>query len=225
MNTLSLKRENLHIVSTTNTISKAYTYGYQPIATGESAPNFYLPAQHAVTKQLLSGSLSREAFITLQDLLDDQQSLVIAFLGAPGQAAVNIQQLEKLHTAIQAEGGRLIIFTAIEPKYLRRQLKQSNTLNLFYDADNTIAELFGLYDIQNPLWQWISGIEEEEQSIPALYVIAPDSTIAFSYIDYSFNLFTDHPYPLQPVSKELFGVVNELSVQYDYQPKAYKLVS
>jgi len=82
-----------------------------------------------------------------------------------------------------------------------------------------------LYDIQNPLWQWISGIEEEEQSIPALYVIAPDSKVAFSYIDYNFNLFIDNSYPLQSISKELLDVVNELSVQYHYQPDAYKLVS
>jgi hypothetical protein len=225
MNTLSLKRENLHIVNTINTTSTGYTYGYQPVGTGESAPNFYLPTQHALAKQLISSSLSREAFITLQDLLDDQQPLVIAFLGAPGQVAVNIQQLEKLHTAIQAEGGKLVVLTAIEPKYLRKQLKQSNTLNLFYDADNAVAELFGLYDIQNPLWQWVSGIEEEEESLPALYVIAPDSTITFSFVDYSFNLFTDNSYPLHSVSKELLDVVNELSVQYHYQPEAYKLVS
>ncbi len=75
------------------------------------------------------------------------------------------------------------------------------------------------------LWQWVSGIEEEEQSIPALYVITPDAKVAFSYVDYRFNLFTDHSYPLQSVSKELFDVVNESSVQYHYQPEAYKLVS
>jgi hypothetical protein len=225
MNALTLKKENLHIVSTANTTSStAYTYGYQPIATGESVPNFYLPTQHAVTKQLL-GSLSREAFISLQDLLDDQQSLVIAFIGAPGQAAINIQQLEKLHAAIQAEEGKLIVFTAIKPKYLRRQFKQSNTLHIFYDEDNTIAELFGLYDIQNPLWQWASGIEEEEESLPALYVISPDSKVAFNYVDYSFNLFTGNSYPLQSVSRALFDVMNELSLQNRYQPDAYKLVS
>ena len=225
MNTQPLKRENLHIVSTASTFSKAYTYGYEPLATGESIPNFYLPAQHVVSKQLLSGSLSREAFISLQDFLDDQQPLVIAFLGAPGQAAVNIQLLERLHDIIQAQGGRLLIFTAIEPKYLRRQLKQSGTLHIFYDEDNTIAELFGLYDIQNPLWQWASGIEEEEQSLPAVYVVAPDSKVAFSYVDYNFNLFIDNPYPLQSISKALLDVVNELSVQYHYQREAYKLVS
>src|SRR5206468_8079606 len=118
----TLRRENLHVVNATNTKATTYTYGYQPISTGENVPNFYVPQQHAITKHLLSGSLSREAFITLQDLLDDQQPLAIAFLGAPGQAAVNIQQLEKLHTAIQAEGGKLIVLTAIEPKYLRKQL-------------------------------------------------------------------------------------------------------
>jgi len=225
MNTLTLKRENLHIVNAIDTTSTVYTYGYQPITTGESVPNFYLPQQHAITKHLLSGSLSREAFITLQDLLDDQQPLVFAFLGAPGQAAVNIQQLEKLHTAIADQGAKLVVLTSIKPKYLRKQLKQSNTLNLFYDADNTVAELFGLYDAQNPLWQWASGIEEEEEFLPALYVVAPDSTIAFGYVDYSFNLFTDNPYPLQSVSKELLDVVNELSVQYHYQPEVYKLVS
>ncbi len=151
MNTLTLKRENLHIVSSTNTTSTGNTYGYQPVTTGESVPNFYIPREHAITKHLLPGSLSREAFITLQDLLDDQQPLVIAFLGAPGQAAANIQQLEKLHTAVADQGGKLIVLTAIQPKYLRRQLKQSSSLHLFYDEDNVVAELFGLYDAQNPL--------------------------------------------------------------------------
>ena len=224
MNTLTSKKENLHIVSTTITPSKAYTYGYQPLETGKSVPYFQLPAQHAITKQF-SGSLSREAFISLQDLLDDQQPLVIAFLGAPGQAAANIQQLEKMHIAIQEQGGKLIVLTAIEPKYLRRQLRQSNTLTIFYDEDNTIAELFGLYDVQNPLWQWVSGIEEEEQSIPALYVITPDSKVAFGYADYTFNLFTSDSKYLQSIKKELLDHVNELSLQYHYPQVSYKLVS
>lgn len=225
MNTLPLKRENLHIVNTANSFSKTYTYGYQPIATGDSAPRFYLPTQQVITKHSLPGSLLREAFITLQDLLDDHQPLVFAFLGAPGQAAIDLQQLETLHAAIQDEGGKLIAFTSIEPKYLRKQLKQSGSLRLFYDADHAIAELFGLYDAQNPLWQWVSGIEEEEQSVPALYVIAPDGHVAFSYVDYSFNLFTSNPYPLQAIKKELYDAVSESSVQYRYQPDAYKLVS
>ena len=224
MNTLTLQRENLHIVSTNSSLSRTNNYGYQPIAAGEYVTNFYLPAQHVVTKHSITGSLTRETYISLQDFLDDQQPLVIAFLGAPGQAAVSVQQLEQLHVAVQNHGGKLLVVTAIEPKHLRRQLKQSNTLNIVYDKDNTVSELFGLYDTQNPLWQWVSGIEEEEQSLPALYIITADSKVAFAYADYNFSLFTSGSYALQTVTKELLNTVDEVSVQYQL-PEAYKLVS
>lgn len=225
MNTLALKREHLHIINSINTSSKVNHYGYQPVATGETAPHFYLPVQLIITKHTITGSLAREAFVSLQDLLDYQQPLVFAFLGAPGQAAVSIYQLEKLHNAVQNSGGKLLIFTAVEPKYLRKQLKQSDTLNILYDKDNAIAELFGLYDIQNPLWQWVSGIEEEEQSLPALYVISPDSSILFSYVDYNFSLFAGNSYNLQTISKGLLNTIYEVSAQHHYQTEAYKLVS
>lgn len=225
MNALSIKSENLHLVSNTNATSNVYQYGYQPVVTGEFVPTFFLPTQHGITGHFASSSFSREVVISLQDFLDYQQPLVIAFLGAPGQAAVNIQQLHKLHTDIEEHGGKLLILTAIEPKYLRRQLKQSNTLNIFHDEDNTIAELFGLYDLQNPLWQWVSGIEEEEQTIPALYVIAPDRKITFSYVDYTFSLFTGDYYPLQIISNKLLNSVTTIAAQYQYPSKAYKLVS
>ena len=223
MSALLFKNETLHIVSNHNT--DVFTYGYQPVTKGEIIPAFHLHSSNGIAKSFASGSLAREVYISLQDFLDHQQPLVIAFLGAPGQAAVHVEKLEALQADVQNNGGKLLVLTPIEPKYLRRKLKQSNTLTIFHDNDNTIAELFGLYEAQNPLWQWVSGIEEEEQSLPALYVIAPDRSVAYSHVDYSFNLFAGTGKQMQRYRSDLLDAVAAVSQQYHYVPLKYRLVS
>ncbi len=218
----AFSKENLHIIGDTDLLSSDTNhYGYQPLAKGGCIPAFSLPSEAGIINAL-APLLKRETLITLQDFLDYQQPLVIAFLGAPGQAAADILKLEKLGTGIQQCGGRLLVLTAIAPRHLRRQLRQSDTFTLFYDKDNTIAELFGLYDPQNPLWQWVSGIEEEEQVLPALYVAAPDRNITFSYVDYHFSLFTGS---MQHWHAGLLNAVQAVANQYCYQQATYRRVS
>jgi len=204
--------------------SRARNYGYYPLIKGNKVPAFYLHTENGFAKHLASGSLANEVRISIEDFLDHQQPLVVVFIGSANSAAPDIKALKSLQADVQVMGGRLLVLSSIEPKYLRKLLKNQDNLTVFYDKDNTIAEQFGLYDVANPLWQWISGVEEEDIPIPAFYVITPDRQIAYHHIDYSLNVYTKDGYIKQPFIRDLLTSVYHTAQQYSYQTVQYKKV-
>ncbi len=201
----------------------AHRYNYQPLVSGDIAPSFILSAQHGLINSFNGNISVRETIISLQDFIDYQQPLVILFLGVASRASLNVKRLETLQHSIQRQGGKLLILTPVEPKYIRRQLTNSS-LTIFHDKDNEIAEAFGLFNEQNPLWQWVSGIDEEEETLPAFYVIAPDRSISYQFIDFDFLLYRNNNYHSLHFINDLLDDVYKVSQQYHPQ-KAYKLVS
>jgi hypothetical protein len=117
------------------------------------------------------------------------------------------------------------VLSSIQPKYLRKLLKNHDNLTVFYDKENAIAELFGLYDVANPLWQWIAGVEEEDVPMPAFYVVTPDKQIVYHHIDYSLSAYSKQGYVAQPFIRELLTSVYHTAQQYSYQPVQYRSVS
>ena len=202
----------------------ASRYQYQPLSAGNIAPSFTINTEHGLLSSCVGTSVTKETIISLQDFIDYGQPLVILFFGVASRAALDIKKLKILHRNIYRQGGKLLVLTPIEPKHLKRQLRDSHSLSIFHDKDNTIAEAFGLYDEQNPLWQWVSGVEKEEETLPAFYVIAPDRSVAYQYVDFDFVLYRNSNYQTMPFISELLEEVKKVSQQYHLQ-KTYQMVS
>ncbi|MFC4230690.1 redoxin domain-containing protein [Parasediminibacterium paludis] len=154
--------------------TRQYNYGYYPLLKGDIAPIF---------------QLHQSSFVSIQHFFEAKQPLVIAFYTNLLNNTTGIQQLETLQTQVNQHGGNLIIITSNTSKAFKKAIASATNLNVFVDADNSIAELFGLYDDANPLTNWLSGIEDAAAALPALYVINPERQIVHHFIDYQFELF------------------------------------
>ncbi len=195
----------------TATIStKIYNYGYYPLLKGDIAPLFHF---------------NNDAFISLQHYLDLQQPLVIAFYDGLNQNLQTFNALASLQGQVLENGGNLIVVTNNTTRTFKKNLKQLDNLTVFFDADNEIAEKFGLYDAENPLTNWIAGIDNINTTIPALYVVAPDRQIVYHHIDYQFNLFGKESLA-NSVTEGLLDSVSTLATSYSYLRRwSKKLVS
>jgi len=190
--------------------TKTYNYGYYPLLKGDIAPVF---------------QLHKEAFVSTQHFLNLQQPLVIAFHSNLYKNDKALNQLKHLQTQIHQAGGNLIVLSNSLLRSFKKNISQLNNLNIFTDTDNEIAELFGLYDYANPLSNWLSGIDDSSVTLPALYVIAPDRQITFSYIDYYFDFFKQASLSKDTLENLLTAVTN-IEQAYTYANiRLKKLVS
>ena len=199
------------IFNTTATIStKIYNYGYYPLLKGDIAPLFHF---------------NREAFVSVQHYLDLQQPLVIAFHGHTHDDKASVGALVELQGQVLENGGNLIVITNNSSRAFKRTVAEHSTLTVFFDTDNEIAEKFGLYDDANPLNNWLSGVDNANASLPALYVIAPDRQITFHHIDYQFSFFNRDALA-KNIVESLLDSVSTLATSYNYLSKwRNKLVS
>jgi peroxiredoxin len=219
-------RQKLHSVNNYDFLSaQSRHYGYYPLIKGDKTPSFFLHISNAISKNIISGSLANEVYISIADLLEYQQPLTILFYNAGNSNQPNIKALESLQADVQVMGGKLLIITNTAPKYFKKALKHHDQLTIFYDTDNSIAEQFGIYDAQNPIWQWVSGVEQDDIPLPAAYIIAPNGQINYHFIDYNLQLQQAKNFSELPFVRDLLTTIYNVSQQYHYQPLQYKSVS
>ncbi|CAN5555701.1 hypothetical protein BH10BAC2_BH10BAC2_49970 [soil metagenome] len=127
---------------------------------------------------------------------------------------------ERLPQKVTLSGGRLLAITNLEHAAPGNAI---TSLDIFKDRRNAVAKAFGLYSPQNPLWNWVPGIEESETFLPAFYVIAPDKQIVYHHIDYNFSMFNDLNLLQNSFIQRLLESVEHTTNAY--YPVSYKLVS
>lgn len=192
---------NMQTFVPSGTIStKIYNYGYYPLLKGDTVPLFHF---------------NREAFVSVQHYLDLQQPLVIAFYDGRKNNVSSLSALARLQSQVLENGGNLIVITNNNTRLFRKNLSQLNNLPVFIDADNEIAEKFGLFDVENPLSNWLSGIDDVNAGIPALYVVSPDRKIVYHHIDYQFNFFGKEILS-KTIVDSLLDAVSTLATSYGY---------
>ena len=225
MSSVITNQSILHAVDANGLNSKTINYGYYPFIKGNEAPLFHLHKQDGISNRFTTGSLGNELVFSLEDLLDFQHPLVICFYPLEHSKPANLEGLESLQADVEIMGGKLLVLTNAPVKKFKRRVRQQNKLTIFYDRNNEIAEAFGLYDAENLLWQWVSGVENEEATLPAYYVISPDRQIGFHYIDYGFETYqAENEVTQHPFVRELLTAVYQSARQYAY-PSRYKSVS
>ncbi|ANI88777.1 hypothetical protein A9P82_05430 [Arachidicoccus ginsenosidimutans] len=169
-------------------------YGYTPLKSGNSVPYFH----HPLEKVLYPKNKNKTKFVfneltTSHEILNNEKPVVLVFRPIfHNDADIQRLFLESLQADINVMGGKLTIITNATIRSLSAGLHQPNSLHIFSDTENKIAELFGLYNSENQISDWLSGIEGDI-SLPAYYVINPDGKIVYHYIDYNFRSYKyDH---------------------------------
>lgn len=224
MNTNNIEKLSVSTYSKGSKNRLSYPYNYQPLEAGKTAPSFSVYRQCGILGEEFNHSFRNENFFSLPDFLDYGQPLVVLFSGAAARNVLHTKKLENLQDRIQQQGGKLLVLTPAAPKYIRRQSSHSSSLTVFHDGDNEIAESFGLYNEQNPLWQWVSGIDEEEETLPAFFVIAPDKTVTYRFVDFDFTLYRNNHFSSLYFIEEILDAVQQVSASV-HQTELYQLVS
>ncbi|GAB3246179.1 hypothetical protein GCM10027347_00870 [Larkinella harenae] len=153
-----------------------------PVRVNEKAPLFSIHRQRTIAHYNYSQTAS------LHDWLQ-AGPLVVAFYSAGwNRYGKNyLPKLIQLHTQIQEAGGNLLVLSPDSLDSLQTLADQHDlTFTIAQDVNNQIAEKFGVYSTDDPVWNWIAGITEDVP-YPALFVVAPDRQIQFSYIDKDFT--------------------------------------
>lgn len=173
----------------------------QPLSKGDQAPAFSLPTNLGKW----SGSLAEialDAKIALSDLVNSRP-LVISFYSPQwnGYGHQHIQSLIQLHNGIKALGGEMLVLTPEPLAQIHRLANHYQVpFSIAHDADNLIAYLFGIYDMQNPVWQRIAGITADVPA-PATFVIAGNGQITAAFIDADFQ----DSLPTRPVLSAVYA--------------------
>lgn len=154
----------------------------KPVVAGNTLPLFHLHKDDFVTPFTF---LSRESnYLVGSELLN--QPLVLAFFSIHwnGYGDRYLQQLQDLYADIQVMGGQLLVISADSRKELEHLVKQHQlTFPLAIDNDHQIARAAGLYRESDPLWDRVSGIEENAP-LPAVYVIGQSQRISYHFLDH-----------------------------------------
>jgi peroxiredoxin len=115
--------------------------------------------------------------------------LVIAFYSSHWQA-YGLDILKQLN-AIQHEikgydANLLIIGTEKERKLEKLAWDNGLSLSFYFDTQKEVAERFGVYSENDPVWNRISGIDTNAPLL-ATYVISTSGKIVYDHIDWNFS--------------------------------------
>ena len=157
----------------------------KPIVAGSTFPLFHLHKDDFVVP--FSFLCQENSYIVGSELLN--QPLVLAFYSIHwNDYGINyLEQLESLHADIQVMGGQLLVVSADDRKELEAELAKHNyTFPLAIDHNHQIARGAGIYAETDPLWDRVSGIEENAP-LPAVYVIGQSQRLTYAFIDHYFD--------------------------------------
>ncbi|RRB10963.1 redoxin domain-containing protein [Larkinella knui] len=158
-----------------------------PLKASEKAPVFSLHRQRTIG-QYITWQTDYSSAIQLHDWLQTGP-LVVAFYssGWNGYSKNYLQKLTRLHARVQATGGTLLVLSPDSLDSLQTLVEQHDLpFTIAQDVDNQIATKFGAYSTEDPVWNLIAGITEDVP-FPALFVVAPNRQIQFSYADRNFT--------------------------------------
>ncbi|MFT4204782.1 MAG: hypothetical protein QM610_12825 [Chitinophagaceae bacterium] len=163
--------------------SSQHSYNYQPLLSGDKFPAIVLNRSSFISVR--DQDLFGQSFTSLQDILDYPQPLVLAFLSVTNKV-VDVNAWKSLQADIEIMGGRLLIVTNGDSRHFTHKIRKENQLNIWEDRHGQLSEDVGLFDLQNPISDWLSGIDTDIP-LPAFYVVGQDQTILFHHIDYALR--------------------------------------
>ena len=179
----SILNKLAYLFNTSHTPAPTLTsFRSKPAEPGETFADFYLKADHGYWE-------GKPTFISSNNLITEKQlfkkPLVLAFYSAEWKRH-GLQQLKTLN-ALQKDinllGGQLLVIADTDLRTLRQIMLEHNlSLNIYADPKNIIAENLGIYNAADPVYNRISGIDNNAPLL-ATYVITSARKITFKFID------------------------------------------
>ncbi|MBN8836042.1 MAG: redoxin domain-containing protein [Sphingobacteriia bacterium] len=192
-----------------------YPYNYQPLQKGRLVPQVVFQPGNFLSA-LPYGSLIGNSLISIHELLEFKQPVVLVFFSAKAYNDKIFAELESLKLDVDVMGGKLLVVS----NSFSRQIKTfvaNNNITVYYDAENVLAEAFGLYSYNNPLHNWLSGIDDPLTVLPAFYVIDPGKRVAFDLIDFDIKIFEKEGLLKMAFIRELLSAVHHSFRQFQKQ--------
>lgn len=150
---------------------------------GEIAPEFELPNQHG-------------KIVRLNDVLDRGPVVIVFYRGGWCPfCTLQLKALQEAKPEIDARGATLIAISLERPDAERSAVRNlAPDFELLHDKDGRVAKLFGLlYDVlpEHAAALRVHGVQlaqrhgsdKEQLVIAATYVVAPDGTVTFAFVD------------------------------------------
>ncbi|GAB3952326.1 hypothetical protein GCM10028805_34140 [Spirosoma harenae] len=190
--TLEFENELGHIRSVTSALDRPKTVRKQPLQTGDQAPFFSLAGSSNDWRVSVFGQKLIEKATSILDLASARPLIVSFYCPCWGRyARPYFESLVRLNQQLLDwdANAELVVFSNESPKVLARQVGGLD-FRVAYDAESAVAQRFGVYSEDDPIWERVSGISEEA-FIPALYVIGPDRRIVYHFLDYNFDQSID----------------------------------
>jgi peroxiredoxin len=160
------------------------------LTTGDLAPFFSLTGAASDWRASVFGQKLPEGATSLFDLVNARPLVISFYCPCWGRyARPYLESLVRLHQTLIEVDAELVVFSNESPSILARQMGGLD-FRVAYDADSTVAQRFGVYSEDYPLWERVSGISEEAFT-PALYVIGQDRRIAYHFLDENFDRTLD----------------------------------
>ncbi|WP_128547909.1 redoxin domain-containing protein [Larkinella soli] len=163
------------------------TVSVAPLRPGAKAPLINLPRRLAVW-QYITWQTDSAGTIHLHDLLVNGP-LVVAFYssGWNGYAEPYLQKLTRLYTRLRQAGTNLLVLSPDSVDHLQSLVEQQDLpFTIAQDADNFIADQFGVHSASDLVWNRIAGITEDVP-FPGLFVVGQNREVLFSYVDKDFT--------------------------------------
>jgi len=158
----------------------------KPIRSGDAVPDFILQKDNIKWQQFFNG-VETHGPVVLRQLLN--KPLVLAFYSNYWQAhgLSLLKQLNFIQHEIKAHDANILVISAEKERKLEKIAWDNNlSLSFYFDTDKEIAEKFGVYSENDPMWNKFSGIDTNVPLL-ATYAISPFGKIVYDHIDLDFS--------------------------------------
>lgn len=167
---------------------------------GDKVPPLFFHEDEIIRNADLAAP-NKQGFVALVELLE--RPLVLSFFSIHWNdyGVQHLKTLQALHASVQAAGGTLLVLTAEDKRFIQPLIEEHGlTFDIIHDKDNAVSEKLGLYFEADPLWDKVSGIDENVP-VPATYVVNPAKNIVFGESDTYLQRTLDHNGLLQAVEQ------------------------
>jgi len=155
-----------------------------PIAhlnTGDTLASFHIIRKNIISTSDILKSVNGSQPVS--QLLDRPLVVVIHSIHWNRYGRKLLEDLTDIYADIRVMGGQLLLVSAEEKKYFD---EATSDLQLpfasVWDQHNHIARKAGVYSPSDPIWDRISGVNEDVPT-PAIYVLTPSLKITYSSVD------------------------------------------
>ncbi|OCX53719.1 hypothetical protein BEL04_05350 [Mucilaginibacter sp. PPCGB 2223] len=155
-----------------------------PVRAGATISQFTFANNFNAWQQFFNGAETHN-HLAIRQLVN--KPLVLSFYSHHwGQEGLEfVKEMNRINTEVRANGGNLVIITDDRSAELQKLAWENNlTLNFYFDAAHNLAEKFGIYHKNSPVWERFSGVDADVPLL-ATFVLNPYRQVLFSYSNWN----------------------------------------